>query len=83
MSKPHSDAVPRDRGCNLAPACLSCPLPQCKHDISAAMKYQAASIAREDEAKRLKMESYTISQIAFMFSLTKRSIHRILATNHD
>jgi len=33
-----------DRGCNLAPSCLDCPLPQCKHD---RYSFSGAEIKKE------------------------------------
>ena len=67
-----------DLGCDLFPACLSCPLPRCRYDEPLALKY-ASKRRRDKEIIRLKSEEgMTIKQLASTFGVSRRTIHRIV-----
>ena len=68
-----------DLGCEAAPKCLECPLPQCKHDDPAA--YQRCQRQRMDAARIATMdrENLTVAEAAERFNITIRTVFRIRA----
>jgi|TARA_R100000789_G_scaffold85584_1_gene81576 hypothetical protein len=66
------DAKFEDTGCDLFDACLECPLPECRYDISIEKQLRLAHLLRildlwmtneytiKDLAKRLKVGSWTV-----------------------
>lgn len=83
MSETMADLPPEesdypDLGCELAPACLTCPFPRCRYDEPAPRR-NSAKLTRNGEILRLhQREGKSISELARRFGLSKRSIHRIL-----
>ena len=65
----------RDEGCEVNPACLTCPLPQCiyEHD-TAPMPIQE----RDAEIIRLSRSGVRTAAIAAQFELTSITVRRIL-----
>ena len=79
---PEEDYYP-DLGCDLFPACLSCPLPRCRYDEPEALKY-GSKRRRNKEVMRLKNnEGMTIKQLASAFGLSRRTIHRIIGRSKN
>jgi len=81
--EPIIDALPeffpyRDTGCEVAPSCLKCPLPQCKYDDPTA--YQRTVREQRDlEVLRVRRsQRTTVPQLAQHFDVSQRTIHRIL-----
>ena len=66
----------RDTGCELHPACLSCPLPFCQYD-------RLPDVARADErrleARELRAHGLRYPEIAAMMGVTERTVFRALA----
>ena len=58
-----------DNGCNLAPACLSCPLPLCKYDDRAV---------RDRQIVRLRESGWTFARVAAKFGVSERTVNRVL-----
>jgi hypothetical protein len=83
--------IPPDRGCDLAPRCLECPLPQCRYD-GERERYgsggrpsgpQFTTRMKAQEAARLRSEGYRIGQIAQQMGRHPRVIMRYLAIARD
>ena len=69
----------RDDGCELSPSCLRCPLPQCKYDDPSWFHKQRRD-ARNLEVVTLCKEGLSVSEASSRFSLSQRTIFRILRT---
>lgn len=64
----------RDSGCELAPSCIRCPLPQCKYDLPhgpEVLKKRNREIYRlvADEGRRAE-------DVAVEYNISKRTVHR-------
>ncbi len=82
------DAVPEfyhyeDTGCEVSASCLHCPLPQCKYDDP--VWYQRNRRLAKDlkVVATLQMENLTVEQAADRFSVTVRTIFRIMRRCRD
>ena len=81
--KVRMDALPehleyRDSGCDLAPDCLRCPLVRCRHDQPGGAR--ALFQSSRDKAVLLRREEGVgIDALAHEFTLSRRSVFRILA----
>ena len=68
----------RDDGCDVSPSCLGCPLPYCKYDNPTAY-YQQIRESRDLEVVQVsRTQGKTVPQLARHFSLSQRTVHRIL-----
>jgi hypothetical protein len=76
-----SDALPEnteyvDRGCDLYPSCLSCPLPRCRYEERGG----AAGMLRDGrDAAILRLSGHdgvSVDRLAEMFGLSRRTILR-------
>jgi AraC-like DNA-binding protein len=77
------DALPEhtdytDKGCDLFPSCLACPLPRCRYEepggAAALMRSgRDASIIKMSEERAMSVEA-----LARMFGLSRRTIFRVL-----
>ncbi|MBI4299946.1 MAG: helix-turn-helix domain-containing protein [Chloroflexi bacterium] len=66
-----------DTGCEVAPACLDCPLPLCKHDDPGQVR-RAERRQRDSEVVRLrKEEGLSAREIASRLGISKRSVYRV------
>ena len=68
-----------DHGCEIAPKCLECPLPQCKHDdpsgyVRGLTQRRDARILEEMEQRGLSVDA-----AAQVFGVTVRTIFRVKA----
>jgi hypothetical protein len=77
------DTVPemypyRDDGCEVAPACLRCPLPRCKFDNPGW--YQKELRDRRDQriAQARSHEGLTVIQLSQPFGVSQRTVFRAL-----
>lgn len=67
-----------DEGCDLAPACLECPLPQCVHDAPEMTRYYAnRDRNREIAARRRAGESVAV--LAAEYGVSRRTVYRAVA----
>jgi len=79
------DGVPyQDTGCSKAPACLTCPLPVCRHDMN-PNAFKSAMVRSTDQGKLaiMRAESLTVSEAAERFGITVRTVWRILSRNRS
>jgi hypothetical protein len=68
-----------DTGCELAPSCLHCPLPRCKHDEPGGAR-RLATDARDREIVLLRTKYRApVRMLAQAYGLSRRSVFRILA----
>ena len=68
----------RDDGCDLAPACLRCPLPRCKYDDPGWYRREI----RDDRDRQIvllnRRESLTVPQLSSRFGVSQRTVFRVL-----
>ena len=81
--KVRSDALPehldyRDQGCDLAPSCLRCPLVRCRYDEPGGAR-KLLQDSRDEAVWHRRGEGVGIDALAQEFSLSRRSVFRILA----
>lgn len=77
------DALPehtdyRDTGCDLAPSCLACPLPQCRYDLPGGIAAMLRSRRDAAIADAVRRRHLPIDDVAEMFGLSRRSVFRAL-----
>jgi Helix-turn-helix domain of resolvase len=77
------DALPEhwdfeDGGCELAPACLRCPLEICRYDQPGGARVLRQT-DRNETLRRFRAEGSSIDELALQYNLTRRSVFRILA----
>ena len=66
----------RDEGCELAPSCLECPLPQCVLDNKLISMNRAE---RDPEIRRLYSQNQlSLSALAALFGVSKSTVKRAL-----
>ena len=65
----------RDTGCDVAPACLRCPLPVCRYDAPARGVVRAAD--RRARVQELTVAGLTAVEIGRALGITQRSVLRI------
>ena len=77
---PYIPSVPGDEGCTWYSACLQCPMPQCRWDVTPA---EAVKLRRSVEDRRMvavmRERGLSAEEAAEHFALTVRTIYRILA----
>ena len=82
------DALPEntaydDKGCDLYPSCLRCPLPRCRYDEpggAAGMLRTGRDAAILRVAER---DGIPADRLAEMFGLSRRTIFRVLRTGRS
>jgi transposase-like protein len=75
----------KDSGCELFPACLTCPLPYCIEDKPRG-KQKLLMLTRAGQMAELKRGGKSTREIARRFKVSQRTVQRTLAargTRHD
>lgn len=69
----------QDRGCEISPSCLDCPLPQCRYDDP--VWFQRYRRMERDRVvwEAMQREGLPVTEAAERFSVTVRTIFRIKA----
>lgn len=71
-----------DKGCEVAPACLACPLPQCRYDGPASDRFAAAMLRRNAERDADILASRAAGErprhIAERLGVSRRTVFRVL-----
>jgi hypothetical protein len=67
----------RDTGCEIAPSCLSCPLPRCKYDSVIDMR-QSRPAERDQEMQEARAAGATIVALMEDFRVGRRTVFRAL-----
>jgi DNA-binding NarL/FixJ family response regulator len=70
----------KDKGCEFFPSCLNCPFPVCIEDEPRG-RQKMRKRDRESRIAALRSEGKSVSEIADMFNLSRRSVYRALALN--
>ncbi len=78
------DALPeeiryRDDGCDIHPECLTCPLPRCRYDEPGGLRGMLNAY-RDQQIVALRGDGAPVDQIAERYSLSRRTVFRILST---
>ena len=68
----------RDKGCDLADSCLKCPLPQCIYDVPRGRQHWLKKLRDREIARLFSSEGKGVKELALMFGLSRRTIHRAL-----
>lgn len=76
------DALPeeiqyRDDGCDIHPHCLTCPLPRCRYDEPGGLR-ALLNAYRDQQIIALRGDGAPVDQIAQRYSLSRRTVFRIL-----
>ena len=77
------DVVPErypyhDDGCEIAPSCLRCPLPQCKYDDPGWLRRQERDQRDRDVLEAILVRGLSVAQVEASFALSQRTVFRIL-----
>lgn len=84
LQRAREDALPehtsyRDEGCELHDACLTCPLPRCRHDVRGGAR-TILNADRDREIRRCRDEELMpIDAIAVHFEVSRRTVFRALS----
>lgn len=71
-------ALYQDSGCEVAPACLRCPLPVCRYELAGGL--MAARLWLRDRAiQAQRRRGATVAQLSRQFGMSPRSVYRVLA----
>ncbi len=84
LRRVRSDALPeeinyRDDGCDIHRRCLTCPLPRCRYDEPGGVRAMLNGY-RDQQVLALRRDGAPIDQIAERYSLSRRTVFRILST---
>ncbi|PKN78338.1 MAG: hypothetical protein CVU47_12430, partial [Chloroflexi bacterium HGW-Chloroflexi-9] len=78
-----SDALPehtdyRDRGCEVSPTCLGCPLARCRYATPGGVR--TARNSRRNSAIKVALmdEGLTVDELAARFKVSRRTIFRVV-----
>jgi len=82
-SKTPVDTVPEfyhyeDTGCEVSPSCLNCPLPRCKYDDPIWFQRHRRLAQDLRVLTTMRLEGLTVEAAAERFSVTVRTIFRIM-----
>ena len=67
-----------DRGCDVAPSCLRCPLPVCKYDDPGWLSRLVRRSRDRAVIAARRREGMSVADLAERFGLSARTIHRII-----
>ena len=70
--------VYRDVGCEISPACLECPLPQCKYDNPKRARREKRFERDQQVVYAFRQGGMTAPQVAARFDMSQRTVFRIL-----
>ena len=65
-----------DTGCEIAPRCLECPLPQCKYD-SPGLALRHKRKQRDQEIVSLLDQGHSVAEVAELLGLSQETVFRI------
>jgi len=69
----------QDRGCDLFPSCLSCPLPRCIEDEPRG-RQRLKLLTRASQMAQLKRQGKSSVEIANLFHVSKRTVQRAISS---
>lgn len=69
----------RDQGCSIAPACLSCPLLQCKYDTPEIPPTKLRAIVqRATRIREMRRLNLSVEEAARRWKITTRTVYRMI-----
>ena len=68
----------RDTGCEIAPSCLQCPLPQCKYDNPRLARREKRSERDRQVVTAFRHGGMSALQVAALFGMSQRTVFRII-----
>ena len=68
----------RDEGCEIAPACLDCPLPECIYEQRGGRQHWVKGQRDEEVARLFANEGKKVEELALMFGVSQRTVQRVL-----
>lgn len=68
----------RDDGCDVAPACLQCPLPRCKYDDPGWYQRELRGQRDQRILEARRAEGLTVPQLSRRFGVSQRTVFRAL-----
>ncbi len=77
------ERTPPDRGCEVSPKCIDCPLPTCKYDNPADYKTEKRKARHALIAQAVETEKLTKIEAAERFQCTPRSVFRIMQRSRE
>lgn len=69
----------RDTGCEVAPRCLTCPLPECRY-IGGRVSAPPINVERNAQIIALRAQGVPLLTIAATVGKSKRTVLRVLAS---
>ena len=72
-----------DTGCEIAPACLSCPLPRCRYDMGQGLAEARAHLRMLRRAEYIQRHDLSPRDGAAHYQVSLRTIYRYLAFARD
>lgn len=69
--------VYKDKGCQMAGSCLSCPFETCLEEVPRGRQHQMRQV-RAREMRRLYQQGKGTGEIARLFSVSRRTVQREL-----
>ncbi len=72
----------RDEGCEVFPACLSCPLPQCLEE-SLGGKKRFLKQSRDKEVRSYMERGLGTAEIAAIMAISQRTVQRIVGKSKN
>ncbi len=72
----------RDEGCDFASSCLDCPFSRCIYDEPGGKQHFVKEL-RNKEILRLYIQGRQIKELATMFAISQRTIHRALKRSEN
>ena len=70
------DEIPPDDGCEVAPKCLECPLPQCKYDDPWGYLRQLRQQRDAQMLEEIYQRGLTFDEAAKVYGVSARTIYR-------
>jgi hypothetical protein len=85
---PVADRLPeycgyRDEGCDLFHSCLQCPFPNCRYDEQLMGRRAATRIRDTELLRRRRLDNKSVSELARIFGVSKRTVQRIIRRSSD
>jgi len=72
-----------DVGCELAPKCLECPMPRCKHDVEKGHGFVLYHPERDAEIMALKSGGKKVTEIAKLMHIGRDMVYKILRKSEN
>lgn len=70
-----------DTGCQVHPACLSCPLPRCVLDEPPGQRAAARNRERDAAIIAAMQRGESVRQIGATLGISRRTVHRVINQN--